>query len=87
MVQLPITGQLRFNVDTDNFEIYDGLNWRVVVDHARNTQPKWEKWYAWRPVRIRGRRYWFSYVYRKFVLSPGGGFWQYGTLLDVLKEA
>lgn len=88
MVQLPIKGQLHFNQDTDNFEIYDGLNWRVIVDDDLcNIRPKWEKCYTWRPVRIQGKWYWLDYVYRKFILSPGGGFWKYGTLLDVLKEA
>lgn len=48
--------------------------------------PRWRKWYAWRPVRVEGRWHWLETVYRYWVLSPGGGFWQYGTILDVLKN-
>ena len=48
--------------------------------------PKWERHYCIRPRRVNGRWYWLEYVYRKFVLSPGGGFYKYGTEFDVLRD-
>jgi len=46
----------------------------------------WERHWTIFPRRINGRWYCREYVYRKFVSSPGGGFWQYGDEFDVLKE-
>jgi hypothetical protein len=47
----------------------------------------------WQPHKIRffprainGRMYWpGDIVYRRWALSPGGGFWQYGDEFDYLK--
>ena len=49
--------------------------------------PKWECHWTIFPRRINGRWYCRDYVYRKFVLSPGGGFWKYGDEFDVLKDS
>ena len=48
--------------------------------------PKWEKHWTIVPRTINGKSYWCEYVYRKYVLSPGGGFWRYGDEFDVLKD-
>lgn len=48
--------------------------------------PEWKRYYCIRPRRINGRWYWLDYVYRKFVLSPGGGFYRYGDEFDILKD-
>jgi hypothetical protein len=47
---------------------------------------KWEPWFAWRPVRINGKWYWLAHVYRKFLVSPGGGFYRYGDDFDMLRN-
>lgn len=61
---------------------------QTPADYSPTPQtPRWRKWWAWRPVRIGGQWYWGKEVYRHWVLSPGGGFWRYGTILDVLKES
>ena len=40
------------------------------------------------PKKIGKRWYWPGrQVYRKFVISPGGGFYKYGTEFDVLKDS
>jgi hypothetical protein len=47
----------------------------------------------WKPYRLKffprtinGRRYWpGDTVYRRWSLSPGGGFWVYGDEFDYLK--
>ena len=49
----------------------------------------WEKWFAWRPVKIHGRRVWLKTVYRRTTLKYiDMSEWQhveYGTLFDVIK--
>lgn len=49
----------------------------------------WEKWFAWRPVKIHGRYVWLKTVYRRTTLKYiDTDKWQhieYGTLFDVLK--
>jgi len=46
----------------------------------------WEPYYTFRPRRIRGRWYWLEQIYRRWHLSPGGGFWEYGDVLDFLRD-
>ena len=87
MIQLPAKGQLRYNPTTDNWEIYDGLYWRIKVDDPRNIQQPWTKWYAWRPVKVNNRWNWFKTVYRKPKYNSPSLEYTYGTILDVLKEA
>lgn len=61
----------------------------VYINGVRQEPPlttKWEPWYAWRPVRVNGKWYWLTTVYRKFLLSPGGGFHAYGDSFDILKD-
>ena len=50
------------------------------------TSNPWEKHWTFFPRRINGKIYWCEYVYRKFVLSPGGGFYKYGDDFDVLRD-
>jgi hypothetical protein len=49
----------------------------------------WEKWFAWHPVKIHGRRVWLQTVYRRFTIKYiDTAKWQhveYGTLFDVIK--
>ena len=92
MVQLPIKGQLHFNADTDNFEMFDGLNWRIIVDDRweANKAP-WQKWRAWKPVKdIHGRWHWGKTVYRRrtntYVNHDDWVRYEYGTIFDVLKD-
>ena len=49
-------------------------------------EPLWSKWFAWRPVRVNGKWYWLTHIYRKFSLSPGGGFYTYGDDFDILRD-
>ena len=46
----------------------------------------WEKHWTIIPRYINGRWYCREHVWRRFVLSPGGGFWRYGDIFDVLKD-
>lgn len=64
----------------------DGNVWRKT-----QIEP-WTKWFAWRPVKIQGRRVWFKTVYRRAIWHYGGDngewcSWEYGNLFDVLKHS
>ena len=46
----------------------------------------WEPVTVWRPRRING--VWYgpgSKVWRRFLFSPGGGYWQWGDTFDRLR--
>jgi hypothetical protein len=62
---------------------YNGAT-RLHPDH----KPTWEPVTLWWPKRIKGKWFWpTETVYRKFVLSPGGGFYLYGDDFDFIKDA
>ena len=50
----------------------------------------WQQWFAWRPVKIHGRRVWLKTVYRRcintYVDYDDWSRYEYGTLFDVLKD-
>lgn len=54
-------------------------------------QEPWQKWFAWHPVTIKGKRRWMTSVYRRTRLKFGDPRmfheWEYGDMFDVLKEA
>jgi hypothetical protein len=55
----------------------------------RGPQGPWEPVFAWKPVRdIHGRRLWLKSIFRReknrMVWPPQG--WEYGTMLDVLRD-
>ncbi len=59
---------------------------------ATEAKPEpWEKWFAWHPVTIKGKRRWMKNVYRRTKLKYGDQRliheWEYGDIFDVLKEA
>jgi len=87
MIQLPVVGQLHFNPSTNNWEMYDGSNWRIIIPEPHIIP--WEKWWAWRPVKnIHGQWQWGKTVYRRQPwLDNNYPGYEYGTLFDVLKEA
>lgn len=60
---------------------------QVMTDEVLRRTQQWEPHLSWIPRKIGKSWYWHSPIYRKFVLSPGGGFWKYGTEFDVLKES
>lgn len=52
---------------------------------------RWEKWYAWHPVKVHGRYTWLKTVYRRYnwaksTEQPFGREYDYGTIFDVLTE-
>ena len=53
------------------------------------TRP-WERWWAWRPVKINGHRQWFKLIYRRqvtlWVDNDMQFYYKYGTIFDVLGD-
>jgi len=60
----PSTGEMRFNMDTSQFEIYNGSLWQVVAtDNSLPIPSRWIKWFAWYPVRVQD----FTWVWWELV--------------------
>lgn len=51
----------------------------------------WKEWFAWRPVKLHGKRVWFKKVYRRkintYVDHDNWARYEYGNVFDVLKDA
>lgn len=49
----------------------------------------WQQWFAWRPVKVRGKRKWLTTVYRRcintYVDHDDWKRYEYGTAFDVIK--
>ena len=63
---------------------YPGMVYRKVI------RLPWEKWFAWRPVKIHGRHVWLRTVYRRTVICYVDiDDWrqvEYATLFDIIKS-
>jgi hypothetical protein len=50
----------------------------------------WKPWFAWRPVKIHGKRIWLKTVYRRcintYVDQEDWSRYEYGTVFDVIKS-
>jgi len=50
----------------------------------------WEKWFAWYPVKVHGKRTWLKTVYRRNIISyvdtEKWSTYEYGTIFDVLTD-
>lgn len=58
-----------------------------VTDFNFNYKDKWKPVTIWRPRKINGKWRWpGEKVFRKYHLSPGGGFYEYGDEFSVLKD-
>jgi hypothetical protein len=65
---------------------------RSLIEYQKrqfNWSP-WCKWFAWHPVKVKGKRVWLRTVYRRGVeMHTPGGLWtlyEYGTIFDVLTD-
>jgi hypothetical protein len=61
----------------------------VIFDHLQEL--KWKPWFAWHPVRIKGKWYWLTQVYRRktntYVNYDDWARYEYGDDFDLLKES
>jgi hypothetical protein len=50
----------------------------------------WEKFFAWRPVKVHNKRVWLKTVYRRcintYVDYNNWKRWEYGNLFDIVKQ-
>jgi len=65
---------------------------KPTVEELVRDGHKWEKWYAWKPVKdIHGHWHWFKDIYRisgnTYMDHDDWRWYHYGTILDVLKAA
>lgn len=52
----------------------------------------WKKWFAWRPVKVKGKTKWLCNVYRQQIPKDYATYddwtrYKYGDIFDVLKDA
>lgn len=70
-------------------KIMDDVPYGTVARKVE-TMP-WKPWFAWRPVKIKGKRVWLKKVYRRcintYVDMEDWNRYEYGDMFDVLKEA
>lgn len=74
------------------FKAMDKRMDELIAGAAESRSHPWEKWFAWHPVTIKGKRHWMKTVYRKYnwaksTEQPFGKGYDYGDIFDVLKEA
>ena len=50
----------------------------------------WAKWFAWRPVKINGKRVWLKQIFRRrittYVDMDDWAHYEYGTIFDILRD-
>jgi hypothetical protein len=58
--------------------------------YRKRTVGPWEQWFAWRPVKVHGKRTWLKTVYRRiintYVDMDDWARYEYGTIFDVLTD-
>ena len=64
----------------------DMLSNGMPIPGMDRQQARWEKHFIVWPKIINGRWYCRDWVWRRYVPSPGGGFWQYGDAFDRLRD-
>ena len=65
------------------------MEWNEFVARKILVSP-WEKWFAWYPVKVHGKRVWLTTVYRRnintYVDMDDWNRYEYGTVFDVLTD-
>ena len=55
----------------------------------RTDVSQWQEWYAWRPVKVHGKRVWLKKVFRRcintYVDHDDWKRYEYGTAFDVIR--
>lgn len=69
--------------------MFDGLWGTAYVPRKQKIGP-WKEWFAWRPVKIHGKRVWLKTVYRRcintYVDYEDWERYEYGDMFDILKD-
>ena len=61
----------------------------MSIIFSSSTSVYWTRWFAWRPVKVHGRRRWLTMVYRReipftYATMDDWRQYEYGTIFDVL---
>lgn len=69
--------------------MWEGDDMGMYVPRNQEFAP-WKKWFAWRPVKVNGKRVWLKKIYRRcintYVDHDDWKRYEYGTVFDVLKN-
>ncbi len=80
-----------FNDANKVFKDMDKVITNINNVYRKQTLSPWKPWFAWRPVKIRGKRVWLKNVYRRcintYVDYDNWKRYEYGDMFDVLKDA
>lgn len=71
-------------------EMYDSEVQQGPSTWDSSPKYKWEKWFAWHPVKVHGNRQWLKTVYRKVEMRREDvniyAHYSYGDIFDVIKD-
>ena len=71
-------------------EMYDGTGYQGGNIYRKRTFSEWEEWFAWRPVKVKGKRVWLKKVFRRcintYVDHDDWKRYEYGTAFDVIRN-
>ena len=64
---------------------------RIISEGRGYIIYSWKKWFAWRPVKVKGDWKWLTYVLRKpipktYVNYDDWQYYEYGDIFDVLRD-
>ena len=70
-------------------EMWEGDDMGMYVPRKQETTP-WEQWFAWRPVKVNGKRVWLKKVFRRcintYVDHDDWRRYEYGTAFDAIRN-
>lgn len=69
--------------------MWDDVDTGMYVPRKQEFKP-WEEWFAWRPVKVNGKRVWLKRVFRRcintYVDHDDWKRYEYGTAFDVIRN-
>lgn len=69
-------------------EMWEGGDMGMYVPRKQEVAP-WKAWFAWRPVKLHGKRVWLKKIYRRcintYVDHDDWRCYEYGTAFDVIR--
>ena len=69
--------------------MWDGVDTGMYIPRKQEFAP-WAEWYAWRPVKMKGKYVWLKKIYRRcintYVDHDDWKRYEYGTAFDVIRN-
>lgn len=73
------------------FKQMDSIMVKATVVARKEEAGPWKPWFAWRPVKLHGKRVWMKKIYRRcintYVDMDDWKRYEYGNIFDVIKDA